>query len=155
MKFNEFADKIRAEYAAQFPKSACRVVKYDGIGGRYIDIGCYLAANKDECANGYWINDMMKVSFQIELPSKFNFEADELPEMAMRCLAARYHVKPENQYMCYGSHSVKYRLTRGDAEKIIKAFGKFVDRLYTNLQEDLEDGNIHENHIKILTEKMS
>ena len=155
MKFNEFAEKIQHEYAVQFPNSRCSVSPYKGFG-RYINICCYLAANKEECAHGYWENDMFKIQFQIELPNKFDFENEHLPEMmAMENLASRYLTKPENQYMCYGHKNVKYRLTRGNGDKLIKSFGKFVDRLYAGLMEEIESDNIHDNHIKLLTEKMS
>lgn len=155
MKFNEFADGIRKEYAKQFPNSLCDVRPYKCFG-RYITICCYLAANKDECAHGYMENDLFKISFQIELPDKFDFENDDLPEiMSLKNLASRYLTKPENQFLCYSHKNVKYRLTKGNADKLIKAFGKFVDRLHAELQEEIKSDNIHDNHIKLLTEKMS
>ena len=49
---------------------------------------------------------------------------------------------------------VSYRKSSGSAEKLVKVFEKFIDRLYNSVIEDLNNGNIHENYIDLLKQKI-
>ena len=42
----------------------------------------------------------------------------------------------------------------GNEDKIITTFRKYVENLHNALVEDLKQGNIHENHITLLTQKI-
>ena len=66
----------------------------------------------------------------------------------------RYLTKPTNKYLVYESKKVAFRKTQGNEEKIITTFKKYVENLHNALVEDLEQGNIHENHITLLTQKI-
>lgn len=154
MKFAEFAENIKEVYNGKFAHSACMVRPYRCLG-KSIVIDCYLAENLGECANGIAGNDMFKISFCIGLPDNFNYETDELEEsLVMQCWGNNYLVKPENQYLCYGRRKVAYRKATGTAEKLVTVFGKFVDKLHAQLLEDLNSGNVHENHEALVKQKI-
>lgn len=67
---------------------------------------------------------------------------------------SRYLVKPTNKYLVYESKKVAFRKTQGDEDKIITTFKKYVGNLHKALLEDLEQGNIHENHLELVKEKL-
>ena len=106
----------------------------------------YLAQNEQEEINGYFDNDM----FGITLKIRENGEND----YTMEKLNSSYLIKPTNEYMVYGRRRLPFRKTRGDEDKIITTFKKYVENLYKALLEDLEQGNIHENHLELVKEKL-
>lgn len=154
MKFNEFAEKIKKVYAEKFAWSACKVKPFICLGNSlYID--CYLSENENECSYGYLDNDMFKISFLVGLPDTFDFEADELPEnLVMTSLNNHYAIKPEDDCYYCSNRKIPYRKTTGTAEKLITVFGKFTDKLYNQLMEDIKDGNIHPNYETLLKQKI-
>lgn len=145
MKFAEFTENIKQVYSEKFTQSACNIHSYRCFG-RYIYIDCMLAENLNEVSYGIAANDMFKISFYIDLPDNFNFETDELPEnLTMEAKANSYVIKPENKYLYCNYRKIPYRKSKGTAEKLVSVFGKFVDKLHTQLVEDLSSGNIHKN----------
>ena len=66
----------------------------------------------------------------------------------------RYLVKPTNKYLVYEGKKVAFRKTQGNEDKIITTFKKYVANLHNALVEDLKQGNIHENHITLLKQKI-
>ena len=154
MKFAEFKEDIKSVYTGKFPRSTCKVIPFKCIGNSlYID--CYLAGDIHECSHGIAGNDMFKISLCVNLPDNFNFETDELPEiLTMEAKSNCYIIKPESRYMYCDMKKVSYRKSSGNAEKLVKVFEKFVDRLYNSVIEDMNNGNIHENHIKLLKQKI-
>ena len=72
----------------------------------------------------------------------------------MENIQNRYLVKPTNKYLVYESKKVAFRKTHGDENKIITTFKKYVENLHKALLEDLEQGNIHENHLELVKEKL-
>lgn len=154
MKYAEFAEKMTAEYNGKFPKSHIDI-KPCSLCGKMIYISLYLSENEKECLYHIAGNDMFHIRFMIDLPDNFNFESDEMPEnMAMENQMNNYKIIPENKYMAYASRKISYRKTAG-AEKIIKAFGKFTDKLYQSIIDDRNAGNIHENYIDIVNRKIA
>lgn len=154
MKYLEFAEKIEQVYKGKFPDSMIAVKPCKGFG-RYIPIACYLAGDRAEFINGIRENDMLHISFMIDLPRNFDFESDELPEsIILKSLDTSYAIKPENKYMYYGRRKIPYRKTAGTPEKLISAFGKFTERLYTQITADMESGNIHGNFTELLRTKI-
>lgn len=154
MKYAEFAERITETYHGKFRHSAC-VVKGGKYLGRTIWIDCYLAENANEMPHGYKENDMFKISFKISLPDKFDFETDNLPDtMTLENSSKHYAIKPESVYLYYDRRNLTYRKTMGNAEKLITAFEKFVDRLYNSVCEDIESGNIHDEFAEILNTKI-
>lgn len=154
MKFSEFAEKMTAEYNGKFPESKINIEPCQ-MCGRFIWITCSLSKNADECLYRIAGNDMFHIRFMIDLPDNFNFESDEMPEnIVMENQMNNYKIIPENKYMAYASRRISYRKTAG-AEKIIKAFGKFTDKLYQSIIDDRNAGNIHENYIDIVNRKIA
>jgi hypothetical protein len=99
---------------------------------------------------------MFSIGFIISLPDDFNQEEDELPqELIMEATSRTYKIKPENKNLYCDYRQLSYRKTKGDAEKIIKALGKFFVRLQQSLQEDIAAGNIHPDNIELVKEKFS
>ena len=88
--------------------------------------------------------------FGITLEIRENGEND----YTMEKLNSSYLIKPTNEYMVYGRRRLPFRKTRGDEDKIITTFKKYVGNLHKALLEDLEQGNIHENHITLLKQKI-
>lgn len=155
MKFNEFAERIKGKYAEKFPDSCCRVKKYICLGYS-ITIDCYLSGENEaaECPSQA-SNDMFKITFNIALPEKFSYESDELPEnMTMECWANVYLIATQDRHLYCDHRKIPYRKTTGDAEKIIKSAGKFFDRLYDLVMEDVKNGNVHENYAALVAEKV-
>ena len=154
MKFAEFAENINQVYSGKFAHSACIVRPYNCLG-RYIHIDCMLAEDPNEVFNRIAENDMFKISFCIDLPDNFNFETDELPEnLTMEARANSYIIKPENEYLYCNYKKIPYRKSKGTAEKLVSVFGKFVDKLHTQIVEDLHGGNIHENFKALVKTKI-
>lgn len=154
MKFAEFTENINQVYSEKFAHSACIVRPYKCLG-RYIYIDCMLAENLNEVSYGIAGNDMFKISFCIDLPDNFNFETDELPEnLTMEAKANSYVIKPENEYLYCNLKKIPYRKSKGTAEKLVSIFGKFVDKLYAQLVEDLNGGNIHKDFKTLVETKI-
>ena len=106
----------------------------------------YLAQDKSEEINGYFENDMFDIIFKITKTAENNY--------IMENNQNRYLVKPTNKYLVYESKKVAFRKTQGNEDKIITTFKKYVENLHNALVEDLKQGNIHENHITLLTQKI-
>ena len=109
-------------------------------------IQLYLAQNEQEEANGYFDNDIFGITLKIRENGKNDY--------TMEKLNSSYLIKPTNEYMVYGRRRLPFRKTRGDEDKIITTFKKYVENLYKALLEDLEQGNIHENHLELVKEKL-
>ena len=57
-------------------------------------------------------------------------------------------------YLVYEGKKVAFRKTQGNEDKIITTFKKYVENLHNALVEDLKQGNIHENHLELVKEKL-
>ncbi len=62
-------------------------------------------------------------------------------------------VKPSNRYLYCESKKVSYRKTSGNAEKMIAAFGKYVDRLYNLIKEEYRAGNLLDDDMELIKGK--
>ena len=154
MKYLEFVENIRQVYNRKFPNSMI-VVKPFICFGKSITVNCYLAGDRAEFINGINLNDMFNILFNIDLPKNFDFKSDDLPEsIILKSLQTSYAIKPENKYLYYSSRKIPYRKTAGTPEKLISAFGKFTERLYTQIADDMESGNIHGNFTELLRTKI-
>lgn len=155
MKFSEFKGNIINIYGECFAHSTCIVNLYRLYGDCYIDINCKLAENSYEWRNGFSENDMFKISFWIDLPREFDPERDELPEnLTMQARAHSYIIKPDDEFFYCDYRKTPYRKSSGTAEKIISVFGKFIDKLYFLLMEDLNSGNIHHDFKELVERKI-
>lgn len=154
MKFKEFKENIEQVYKSKFPNSLCNVSIYKGFNNS-IYIKCYLAHDSKECASGYLDNDMFNIAFDLELPKGFDSEMSELPEdLTMEKCSFSYNIKTENSIMYYGSRRIPYRKVSGNCKKIIKSFEKCMDKLHMQLIQDINEGQIHNNFVVIIKEKV-
>lgn len=155
MKFEEFKKEVQNAYAGKFPKSRCVIKPYVCFGS-YIAIDCFLAENLREVPHQIAENDMFEISFLIDMPEKFNFKLDELPEeMTMKNLKRAYVIAPKNSYLYCDYRKIPYRKTSGDAKKMIAIIEKFFDKLDKLVREDKANGKIHNTYKTILPEKLS
>ena len=133
-------------YEGIFKNSKIAITKNSFSGDNVLWVQLYLAQNEQEEINGYFENDMFDIIFKITKTAEDNY--------IMENKQNRYLVKPTNKYLVYEGKRLPFRKTRGDEDKIITTFKKYVGNLHKALLEDLEQGNIHENHLELVKEKL-
>lgn len=152
MKFNEFKEKIEEIYKEKFDQSLVECNVYRCLG-KSITIDFVMAGSREECASGYFDNDMLNGCFMIHLPDGWT-EEDDLPEkMTMAALKGYIRIKPEQKYLYCGCRKLPYRKTTGNAEKLIAAFGKFVDRLHEAVVEEYKNNNLLDKDMELVKSK--
>ena len=134
------------KYGKKLPKSLVKFTK--GILGdnTTMFVSCYLAQNEKEEINGYFDNDMFNIYFRVRKNGEDSYVLENM--------AKSYFIKPTSEYYAYSRRELSFRKTSGNAEKITASFDKFLDQLMNALNEDLESGNIHDNHVALLKEKL-
>lgn len=137
--------KLELVYKEVFKNSKIVLSRSD-LAKNVLWVQLYLAQDKSEEINGYFDNDMFSIIFKI----RENGEND----YTMEKLNSSYLTKPTSEYMAYGRRQLAFRKTQGDEDKIITTFKKYVGNLHKALLEDLEQGNIHENHLELVKEKI-
>ena len=152
MKFNEFQERIMTAYATKFPKSLCTCT----LGfGKYIFIDCYLGAGEDEFTHRIKENDAIYTKLSIDLPRNWT-EENELPDtMTLEAIRSSIkHKPPQDESYLYCKYTkVSFRKTTGDAEKIIKAFTRFVDRLHKKISEQYANDNLLPDDMELFARK--
>ena len=138
-------NKLTEIYKGIFKNSKIVLSRSD-LAKNVLWVQLYLAQDKSEEINGYFENDMFSITFKI----RENGEND----YTMEKLNSSYSTKPTSEYMAYGRRQLAFRKTQGNEDKIITAFKKYVGNLHKALLEDLEQGNIHENHLELVKEKL-
>lgn len=138
-------NKLELAYKEVFKNSKIEL-STSNLAKNVLWVQLYLAQNEQEEINGYFDNDMFNIIFKITKTAENNY--------IMENEQSRYLVKPTNKYLVYESKKVAFRKTQGNEDKIITTFQKYVGNLHKALLEDLEQGNIHENHITLLTQKI-
>lgn len=138
-------NKLELVYKEVFKNSKIVLSRSD-LAKNVLWVQLYLAQDKSEEINGYFDNDMFSIIFKI----RENGEND----YTMEKLNSSYLTKPTSEYMAYGKRQLAFRKTQGDEDKIITTFKKYVGNLHKALLEDLEQGNIHENHLELVKEKI-
>ena len=133
-------------YEGIFKNSKIAITKNSFSGDNVLWVQLLLAQNEQEEINGSFYNDMFSILFKITKTAEDNY--------IMENEHSRYLVKPTNKYNYYESKKVAFRKTQGNADKIITTFKKYVENLHKALVEDLKQGNIHENHITLLKQKL-
>lgn len=139
-------NKLTEVYKAIFKNSKIAITKNSFSGDNVLWVQLLLAQNEQEEINGYFCNDMFSILFKITKTAENNYIIENEN--------SRYLVKPTNKYLIYESKKVAFRKTQGNEDKIITTFKKYVENLHKALVEDLKQGNIHENHITLLTQKI-
>jgi len=133
-------------YEENFKDSKITITKNSFSGDNVLWVQLFLAQNEQEEINGYFDNDMFGIIFKITKTAENNY--------IMENKQNRYLIKPTNKYLVYESKKVAFRKTQGNEDKIITTFKKYVENLHNALVEDLKQGNIHENHITLLKQKL-
>lgn len=136
-------EQLKEIYIKYFKNSKIDVITMSN--NKYY-IRLLLAQNEREEINGYFDNDMFNINFRLYINDENDFTLENV--------ISRYFIKPTNQYLVYESKKVSFRKTKGNKDKILQSFEKYVQKLYTELTEDLKNGNIHNNHIELLTKKL-
>ena len=139
-------NKLTEVYEEIFKNSKIAITKNSFSGDNVLWVQLYLAQNKQEEINGYFENDMFDIIFKITKTAENNYTIENRQN--------RYLVKPTNKYLVYEGKKVAFRKTQGNEDKIITTFKKYVENLHNALVEDLKQGNIHENHITLLKQKL-
>ena len=139
-------NKLTKVYNEFFKDSKIAITKNSFSGDNVLWVQLYLAKTEEEEINKYFDNDMFDIIFKITKTAEDNYIIENVKN--------RYLVKPTNKYLVYESKKVAFRKTQGNEEKIITTFKKYVENLHKALLEDLEQGNIHKNHITLLTQKI-
>ena len=139
-------NKLTEVYEEIFKNSKIKITKNSFSGDNILWVQLYLAQNEQEEINGYFENDMFDIIFKITKTAEDNY--------IMENRQNRYLVKPTNKYLVYEGKKVAFRKTQGNEDKIITTFKKYVENLHNALVEDLKQGNIHENHITLLKQKI-
>ena len=142
----ELTEKLTEIYGKYFKDSKIAITKSSFSGDNVLWVQLFLAQNEQEEINGYFDNDMFDIIFKITKTAENNY--------IMENIQNRYLVKPTNKYLVYEGKKVAFRKTQGNEDKIIATFKKYVENLHNALVEDLKQGNIHENHITLLTQKI-
>ena len=159
MKLNELLEGIKEVYGKYFPNSLC-VAQYNDNLYSSIWIKCCIGKEKDEFANGIVNNDILNISFLIDenengLPKDLTLDSEIPNDLCLKNESNSFLTKPENRYMCYSHKSIRFRKTKGDGEKIIKSLDKFFSNLHDELINELNNNNIHDNHIELLKKKLN
>lgn len=142
----ELNTELTEIYGKYFKDSKIAITKNSFSGDNVLWVQLFLAQNEKEEINGYFDNDMFDIIFKITKTAENNY--------IMESTQNRYLVKPTNKYLVYEGKKVAFRKTQGNEDKIITTFKKYVENLHNALVEDLKQGNIHGNHITLLTQKI-
>lgn len=142
---NELTKKLESVYKKYFKEST--ITFNSGYLGdtSTIFVNCYLAENESELINGYKENDMFNISFILK-------ENNGL--YTLENLSKSYLINPQSEFLVYSRKSLPFRKANGNEQKIADSFEKFVVRLKEQLQADIKEGLIHENHITLLKQKL-
>lgn len=159
MKTSELIKAIETTYGKYFPDSKIDVILSSSLY-RVIYVKCYLAGNNSEVSNGIWDNDILNVLFTIlgensaQLPKGINQDT-ELSVISLENEHKDYLTKPESKFFVYGKRGLSFRKVQGIPEKIVKSLDVFFARMKESLQNDLNNNNIHDNHVKTVNSKLA
>ena len=159
MTVQDFMNKIEDTYHKYFPNSACFARFKLFMGHPYIAIHCFFAKDKSELSGGYWENDMINISFNINLPKDIESVEDTMPDSVVletlngtSFLTKPY--KPEDKYCAYGTTKVPFRKTTGTPTKIITAFDKFSKKLYDAIVTEYNEEHLDDKHAELAKNKI-
>ena len=153
MKFAEFKTQIEETYKSKFGKSHVKCHIWKCLGKSIIAIDMRLAENLRECPYQIADNDMIRAGFLIRLPDRWT-EENDLPEnLTMEAIKATIKIKPVESWLYCSGRKISYRKTTGSAEKLILAFGKFVDRLHTAIVEEYNNNNLLDFDMELVRNK--
>lgn len=159
MTVQDFMSKIEDTYHKYFPNSACFARFKMFLGKPYIAIHCFFAKDQSELSGGYWENDMINISFNINLPKDIESTDDYMPDSVVletmrgtSFLTKPY--KPEDKYCAYGTTKVPFRKTTGTPTKIIASFDKFSKKLYDTIVSEYNADHLDSKHAELAKNKI-
>lgn len=146
MTVQELCDAITEIYVAKFPNSAYQIEFAKGIGS-FIRINLYLAGfDKNEVAHGIYRNDVFSVSGMIYFGNNITSANDIVPDyMELEFSSKTIMTVSKNNYLWYDYENIRVNKVKGDANKIITGFKKFVDKLYDTTVRLHNEGKLHRN----------
>ena len=157
MEYLELKKEIEKIYNNRFKKSKC-VVSKGAFTSTTLFIQLYLVNAETESINGILQNDMFHFMFTLETETDKDRAVETIDfskeNLVLSSVNNFYMIIPDNQYMAYSSKKVNFRKTTGNIDKILKSFEKFVDKLYLQVTESIENGEIHKNYIDLLKSKI-
>ena len=143
-------NELEKLYHKYFKDSRIIVTQRTILGRPFIDIRCYLAANKNELPHGISDNDMFRIHISLEavkdLPDKIKFEY----------LSKSYIIKPvQDYYYCsYRNLTKRTRTLKRDIKIVLKEFDSLFKKLHDSLIEDIKNDNIHKNYKELLEKRI-
>ena len=147
MNKENFIKEMENIYKKTFKNSKFNA-SYGCFGDDTLFIKLFLANDTTEVANGLFDNDMFSIMLEVK------FYDDELKNMVFSSVLNSYRVKAELEYLYCSHHKVAFRKVKGDYNKVLNAFDKFVARLYENIIDELKADNIHSEDIELLKQKI-
>lgn len=154
MNIKELTYELEDIFYERFPESYINIRWYTNIYNS-IGIGIYLAKDKSELSGGYWENDMLDIKFTLdmdgkEIPKDANWESPVPKELTISCDHKSYHITPPDRYLAFGTRKLSFR----KSQNIIKAFEKFIDQLYNNIVDDINNEQIHKSYVELVKSKI-
>lgn len=144
MKYTQFEYEIQKIYAEKFGKSMCLC----SLDGRFTDkeitIRCYLASSENEFPHRISNNDAIQVMLFAMLPHGWDPESDLPESMTFKPLKREVKHKPpkEESYLYCKYSRIPFRERTCSPQEFIKAFKKFIDKLYIFISEQYENNNL-------------
>ena len=154
MKFGEFKEKVISNYKEVFPYSACTVT-LGALGGDTIFVNYYLAGNQSEFPNNISQNDLFDIQFFIrqgidrnEDDSRLTDDSELVEPLTMEVNYKSIKTTPEKQYFAYGSVSLPFRKTVGNADKIVLTLKKYAEVTKITLEDLYKSDKLPANQQK-------
>jgi hypothetical protein len=152
MTVHELCDALTKIYTERFPNSAYNIGFYTGLGS-FIRINLYLAGfDKNEVAHGIYGNDVFSVSGMIHFSESIYIDKsiastnDIVPDyMELEFSSKAIMTVPSKSYLWCDYENIRVNKVKGDADKIISGFKKFVDKLYDTTVRLHNEGKLHKN----------
>lgn len=143
-------NELEKLYHKYFRNSQIVVAQRTILGKPFIDIRCYLVANREELPHNLYDNDMFRIHISLEavkdLPDKIKFEY----------LSKSYIIKPEQDYYycSYRNLTKRTRTLKRDTKTVLKEFDSLFKKLHDSLIEDIKNDNIHKNYKELLEKRI-
>jgi len=154
---SEFLNQIKRSYESQFPDSFISIEMKRNLY-HSIFIVCHLGERED-WENGIRHNDPLQIMLQIDTQegefSKDHAMDSVMPEnLRLTFEHSHYTIKTDSPYLYCQSKKAGGRLTKGNAENIIKTLDKYFSGVKSSLKESLESGLIMPKHESIVRAKI-
>ena len=157
---SDFVNILKDIYTEKFPHSKCDVWFSNHYSMPEVFIRCYLGNDYNDWASRIDDNDLFYIRVAIEFqnaPENLT-EDDYVPNTCkLRFVGNSIKIVPEDDWYWCDYHTLKLRSVSGDAQKMIKAWEKVVNTLYTDTVALYREGKLHKQTIQYydIEEKLS